>query len=133
MESPASGASNPRRRETLPRRRILRRRSVLLGVRERGKRRSNRWIVLLMEKGPAEEGSQAAFLTPKRIGAATVRNRLRRRMREVYRRFIAPEAEDRRWVWSARPDAAKITFTELKDAMLQLCPPSEQKSSRRSA
>ena len=39
------------------------------------------------------ETGTVAFLTPKRLGPATVRNQLRRRMREIYRRHLAqPDA-----------------------------------------
>lgn len=133
MEQPASGALSPRRREKLPRRQIIRRRTVIQGLRTQGKRQSNRWLVLLVQEAAGAEESQAAFFTPKRIGAAHLRNRLRRRMREVYRRFIAPEVtgEKRLWLWSARPEAASMTFVELKEAMLQLS--DRQKISRRSS
>lgn len=130
MERPAGGEGNPRRSEKLPRSAILRRRAVLQNIRTRGRRRSNRWIVLTVEVCPEKEKAQAAFLTPKRIGAANVRNRLRRRMREIHRRYVAPGEAKRLWLWSARPEAAQISFQDLKEAMLQLC--SEQKSNRRS-
>jgi len=88
-------------------------------------------MVLLVEPCTDERQSQAAFLTPKRIGSAHVRNRLRRQMREIYRRYLDIGAENRFWVWLARTGAAQSSFAELKEAMLQLC--EAQKSSRRRA
>ncbi len=131
MERPDRSEESPRRSESLPRRRILRRRSVLQRIRVHAKRRSNRWVVLLAEPCPDEAQSQVAFLTPKRIGDAHVRNRLRRQMREIYRRYIEMGSEKQFWVWLARPNAVKSTFAELKEAMVQLG--EAQKSNRRRA
>jgi ribonuclease P protein component len=68
---------------------------------------------------PGETGS-VAFLTPKRLGAATVRNKLRRRMREIYRRELAQPQESAYLVWIARPPALELSFEELKKAMRDL-------------
>jgi ribonuclease P protein component len=131
METPDRGEVNRQRSEKLPRSRILRRRSVLRKIRTEARRRANRCMVLLVEPCTDERQSQAAFLTPKRIGSAHVRNRLRRQMREIYRRYLDIGAENRFWVWLARTGAAQSSFAELKEAMLQLC--EAQKSSRRRA
>lgn len=69
---------------------------------------------------PAGETGTVAFLTPKRLGAATVRNKLRRRMREIYRRNLALPAEGSYLVWIARPAALELPFEELKKCMTAL-------------
>jgi len=61
-----------------------------------------------------------AFLTPKRVGAATRRNQLRRRMREIYRRHLAQPGETTYLVWVARPPALELPFEELKKCMTAL-------------
>jgi ribonuclease P protein component len=61
-----------------------------------------------------------AFLTPKKIGGAAVRNRLRRRMREIYRRSLGPAQPAFHLVWIARPAAADLPFEELRDCMTAL-------------
>jgi len=66
------------------------------------------------------ETGSVAFLTPKRLGAATVRNKLRRRMREIYRRNLAQSAEGIYLVWVARPPAVELPFEELKKCMTAL-------------
>lgn len=71
------------------------------------------------ETAPSETGT-VAFLTPKRLGPATVRNRLRRRMREIYRRELARLEETAWLVWIARPSAVDLSFDELKLAMRAL-------------
>ncbi len=66
------------------------------------------------------ETGSVAFLTPKRLGAATGRNKLRRRMREIYRRHIAEPSEKAFLVWVARPPALELPFEELKKCMAAL-------------
>jgi len=56
------------------------------------------------------ETGTVAFLTPKRLGAATIRNKLRRRMREIYRRHLAQPSETAYLVWIARPPALELPF-----------------------
>jgi len=68
----------------------------------------------------SDEPGSVAFLTPKRLGAATVRNRLRRRMREIYRRHLGATEEARYLIWIARPPAVELGFEELKLRMLEL-------------
>jgi ribonuclease P protein component len=96
-------------------------------TRAQGKRVSNRYLTLsfLPRKleQPAsvrEESGSVAFLTPKRIGAANIRNRLRRRMREIYRRQLALPEEESFLIWIARPPAVELPFEELQKCMAAL-------------
>ena len=66
------------------------------------------------------ETGTVAFLTPKRVGAATQRTQLRRRMREIYRRHLAQADENTYLVWVARPPALELPFEELKKCMTAL-------------
>lgn len=68
----------------------------------------------------SSETGRVAFLTPKRIGPATQRNRLRRRMREIYRRTLAATGGDAFLIWIARPPALDLPFDELKKCMAAL-------------
>jgi ribonuclease P protein component len=68
----------------------------------------------------SSETGTVAFLTPKRLGAATVRNNLRRRMREIYRRNLAELSGAVYLVWVARPPAVELPFEELKKCMKEL-------------
>ena len=114
--------------ESLPRARIIRRRAVFDITRNKGRRVSNRYLALnfisrdAVKSGePAGETGTVAFLTPKRLGPATVRNKLRRRMREIYRRHLAQPSEIVYLVWVARPPALELPFEELKKCMTALC------------
>jgi ribonuclease P protein component len=113
--------------ESLPRARIIRRRAVFDATRNKGRRVSNPYLALnfipreAVESGePAGETGTVAFLTPKRLGTATVRNKLRRRMREIYRRHLARPSEEAYLVWVARPPALELPFEELKKRMAAL-------------
>lgn len=53
---------------------------------------------------------------PARLGKATVRNKLRRRVKEAFRRF-PPEASSGQFVFIVRRGAATATFQDLVDAM----------------
>lgn len=110
------------RSESLPRARIIRRRTVFDATRLKGRRVNNRWMALnyLPLDTAKPETATVAFLTPKRLGAATRRNQLRRRMREIYRRHLARPAENFYLVWVARPPALELDFEGLKKCMAQL-------------
>ena len=111
------------RAESLPRASIIRRRGVFDTARNEGRRVSSRHFVLnfiAREALATGETGSVAFLTPKRLGPATVRNKLRRRMREIYRRELARPDESAFLIWIARPPAVELSFDELKRAMLAL-------------
>ncbi len=55
---------------------------------------------------------QVAFLTPKRLGPAT--------MREIFRRGPAAVPAGFHLVWMARAPVVDFTFAELKECMLGL-------------
>jgi len=72
--------------------------------------------VLETESAPARAG----FVTSKRIGGAVVRNRVRRRLREIVRRH---QHGLRLGIWVvviARPAAARASYRALEDEWLRL-------------
>jgi ribonuclease P protein component len=77
-------------------------------------------LSVLPHDATSGETAEVAFLTPKRLGGAVVRNRMRRRMREIYRRALKPAQPDVYLVWIARPPAVELTFAELRDCMTAL-------------
>jgi ribonuclease P protein component len=109
--------------ESLPRSRIIRTRAVFDTARHKGRRVSSRHFILNFiardALASAETGS-VSFLTPKRLGPATTRNKLRRRMREIHRRELARPDESAYLIWIARPPAVELSFDELKQAMRDL-------------
>jgi len=117
--------------ESLPRARIIRRRAVFDATRNKGRRVSNRYMALnfiARDAVKSGETGTVAFLTPKRLGAATKRNQLRRRMREIYRRCLAQPTEKAYLIWIARPPALELPFEELKKCMAALMKRRDQAS-----
>jgi len=107
-------------RERLPRRRIVRRRrhfDAAFAAGGSAARFHGRALTLLTLPRQPQDADEVAFLTPKRIGHAAVRNRIRRRLREAYRRHIAPKttaaASPLRLFWMAKSALATLPFPEL--------------------
>ena len=63
---------------------------------------------------------RAGFVTSKRIGTAVVRNRVRRRLREIVRKHQHDLRENLWIVTIARPPAARVSGRELEDEWLRL-------------
>ncbi len=75
--------------------------------------------VLVLEKEEST-GFRAGFVTSKRVGGAVVRNRVRRRLREMVRRN---QRALRSGIWIvliARPAAAEASYSALEDEWLRL-------------
>ncbi|MDQ6913729.1 MAG: ribonuclease P protein component [Verrucomicrobiota bacterium] len=89
-------------------------------VRTEGQTARGALLVLgILETGEADP-FRAGFVTSKRVGAAVVRNRVRRRLREITRRH---QHETRAGLWLvviARPPAARATYAALEDEYLRL-------------
>jgi ribonuclease P protein component len=59
-----------------------------------------------------------AFAVPKRVGSAVVRNKIRRRLREILRALPLNEGFD--LVISVRPPAAQASFQDLQQELTML-------------
>ena len=78
-------------------------------------------LSVLPKDAKSGDSATVAFLTPKRLGGATLRNKLRRRMREIYRRHLAPIGPGEMYlIWIARPPASELDFTQLRECMREL-------------
>jgi ribonuclease P protein component len=85
------------------------------GITQRGR-------LLMLSVMPMENSApwRAGFVTSGRLGGAVVRNRVRRRLREIVRRH---QHELRRGVWFAiiaRHEAATASYGTLEDEWLRL-------------
>lgn len=104
----------------LPRQAILRKRADFDRIRQRGSRLIQGSLVCnyLQE---SISPTRAAFVVGKRCGAAVTRNRIKRRLREIYRQFLRPGlTPGLQIVWIARQNAARASYAELKEDMLRL-------------
>jgi len=88
---------------------VLRRKADFVAVGRQGIARSNQLLALraLRTDGPE---TRLGLSTPRTIGGAVERNRLRRRLRELMRA--------RRVI--ARPEAGRATYAELGEALASL-------------
>lgn len=104
-----------------PKSQRLTRDSEFRRVRTEGKTvRGDTLTIGFCEEAEPNVKAQAGFITPKRVGNAVVRNRTRRRLREIFRKH---QHEIRGGIWivtvaSAR--AARKTFHALEDEWLRL-------------
>lgn len=78
-------------------------------------RRGPLWCTYLAD--PALGRAHVAFAIGRPVGAAVVRNRLRRRLRMIVReRALVPGW----WLIGARPNAVELTFEKLQRTMSEL-------------
>ncbi len=100
-----------RRTETFGRDRRVLRRADYLQTYASGRRHVGRWLVFFVRSGPGPQARLGVTIT-KKTGSAVVRNRLRRRLRELFRRS-APFASAVDVVVNVRPGAERTPFEEL--------------------
>ena len=89
-------------------------------VKVEGKAERGKLLVLGFLEVGGQQRFRAGFVTSRHVGAATVRNRVRRRLREIVRRH---QHEIRAGFWIvaiARPPAAKASSRALEDEWLRL-------------
>jgi ribonuclease P protein component len=100
--------------QSFPPERRLRRRSEFLEVYEKGRRFSGRLVVVFATLVEGD-GSRLGITVTKKVGTAAVRNRLKRRVREIFRRSEAARAVPcRRLVVNVSSRAAEASFSELR-------------------
>ena len=109
---PVSPYKDPGTRE-----RRIRRRADFDRVFQGGRHNSARLLVLRSVENELQ-WSRYAYAIPKRVGKAVVRNRLRRRLREILR--LTPLKEGFDLLISARNEAAAANFQSLKAELLLL-------------
>ena len=89
-------------------------------VKSEGTAHRGRTLVLGVLEQEGEKLFRAGFVTSKRIGGAVIRNRVRRRLRDIVR---TQQGRLRKGFWFvviARPAAAGETYHALKDEWLRL-------------
>lgn len=112
--------SSTARRLLFPKTRRLTLTSQFARVRSEGQSVRGRLLILGFLRREKSEPFQAGFVTSKRIGGAVVRNRVRRRLRDVVRTEQGRLREGFWLVVVARPGAARASYRALKDEWLHL-------------
>ena len=89
-------------------------------VKQRGHPERGKFMVLGILAIQNSGVSRVGFITSRRLGSAVVRNRVRRRLREIVRKHQPDLREDFWIVLIARRDAADASYLSLEDEWLRL-------------
>ena len=91
-------------------------------VRHKGRRWQHPLIVLFVNVQPQESSSVSrfAFVAGRHIGRATVRNRAKRRIREIVRHHLDTLEPGYDCLLVVRPAIVAAEYTELERAVLEL-------------
>jgi len=110
----------PARPEGHPRGRRLRRRPEFLRIYDGGRRLHGRLLVVFVSPGTGS-GPRLGITVTRKAGGAVVRNRLRRRVREAFRRQAATGAlGPLDFVVNVSPRAAGAPYEELRSELGRL-------------
>ena len=102
----------------LPRASRLRRPAEFQRVRNAGRRASDRYLAITAARLDGETQPRFGLAVGKGVGGAVVRNRVKRRLRELL--GTLDMAIDWNVVVSARPAAADATFQDLSESLRRL-------------
>lgn len=89
-------------------------------VRSEGTAERGRFLVLGVFPKDDETSFRVGFVTSKRVGGAVIRNRVRRRLRDIVRTEQTRLRPGFWLVMVARPAAVRASYAELKDEWLRL-------------
>jgi len=88
-------------------------------VQRRGRRLDGNMLLLFVARDRAR-GQRFGFTVSRKVGKAVIRNRVRRRLRELVRTHSDTFPRGFHYVVIARPGAAEADFPALKDDLLRL-------------
>ncbi len=95
---------------------VLCRRADFLRVQARGRRFKGRYGVLFALSSLGGPSPKVGFTVSKKIGNAVVRNRVKRRAREVFREaFSVGTGLANEYVWIAYQQASEVDFWKLRE------------------
>lgn len=106
--------------ERFPRRERMRMQWEFDQVREHGNAFTGRYLVFSALCVRQARNRRVGIIVSKRIGDGVTRNRIKRRLREIYRRHRNTVLNDIRLVLIARRAIVQASFDEVKDEFLQL-------------
>jgi len=89
-------------------------------VKRDGVTRHGRHLTLSVLPVENSDPWRAGFITSRRLGGAVIRNRVRRRLREIVRRHRLELREGFWFVLVARYEAVTATYSVLEDELLRL-------------
>ena len=105
---------------SFPKSRRLTREAEFKRVKQHGRVQRGALMMLSVIALENAQAFRAGFVTTRRLGGAVVRNRVRRRLREIVRKH-QHEIVDGTWMVAiARATAGRATYRELEDEWLRL-------------
>jgi ribonuclease P protein component len=111
--------SAPIKRFTFPKARRLTKPTEFDQVKENGRVQRGKFLVLSVATGDGN-GFRVGFVTSRAVGSAVVRNRVRRRLREIVRKH-QHEIRDSIWIVTiARAGALAARYEQLEAEWLRL-------------
>jgi ribonuclease P protein component len=113
-------ASSQSSRQSFSKARRLTQTAEFTAVKFQGKTYRGPLLVLGVLVQKEEKAFRAGFITTKRLGGAVVRNRVRRRLRDIVRKEQGRLRPGFWIVLVARSAAARAGYQELKDEWLRL-------------
>jgi len=102
-----------RRDERLPKSRRVRKRSEYLRLQHVGRRRGNGHLVVICAKS-TRANSRIGITASRRVGNAVTRNRIKRFVREFFRRHQYDVQPVQDILVIARPSAATATYADVR-------------------
>lgn len=75
---------------------------------------------LVLVHAPSKYPLKVGFIVSKKVGKAVVRNKVRRRLREIFRALIQFLDENRNYIIIARAESANSTFAQLAGSLTSL-------------
>jgi ribonuclease P protein component len=96
----------------------VRDRATFLALRRSDRRVRRGPITVTWAPGDPAEPPRVAYAIGKQVGGATVRNRVRRRLRAIVRDLERP-LESGAWLIGAAPEVANLSYRELKAAVAE--------------
>lgn len=91
---------------------------MFLRLKKDGRRKASSCLVCNYLEIPGRD--QVAFIIPKRCGPAVVRNRIRRRLKEAFRKCRHRIQPNRVIIWISRVPAAEASYAELEAELHEL-------------
>ncbi len=105
----------------LSRRRRVRKNGEFLRVYQSGKRVSDGSLSLVVLSRPGKEETRLGLSVSRKVGPAVVRNRVKRRLREIFRLTRPRFKPGMDMVVVAKPPASNLKFGPLQESFLALC------------
>lgn len=95
----------------------VRRRRDFLSIQAKGRKSHSRNFVVASMAQSLPRASRFGFSVSRRVGNAVLRNRVKRRLRELCRLHRAQLAAGRDFVVIAKPGAAKLSYAQIVEEL----------------